>query len=74
MALTASREFVPNYGMGHITSICDEVGPAKKDGEALAESIENLVKLPLGTKLYLRVNWKDVQQRPAVWIFASTGS
>ncbi len=22
------------------------------------------MKLPLGTKLYLRVNWKDVQQRP----------
>ena len=36
----------------------------KKDGESLAQSIENLVKLPLGTKLYLRVNWKDVQQRP----------
>src|SRR5579864_2042363 len=64
MALTASREVVPNYGMGLITYICDEVGPAKKDGETLAQSIENVVKLPLGTKLYLRVNWKDVQQRP----------
>ena len=64
MALTPSREVVPNYGMGLITYVCDEVGPAHKDGEALAQSIENLVKLPLGTKLYLRVNWKDVQQRP----------
>jgi hypothetical protein len=64
MALTPSREVVPNYGMGLITYICDEVGPPKKDGETQAQSIENLVKLPLGTKLYLRVNWKDVQQRP----------
>jgi hypothetical protein len=64
MALTASRDVVPNYGMGCITYICDEVGPAKKDGESQAQSIENLVKIPLGTKLYLRVNWKDVQQRP----------
>lgn len=64
MALTASREVVPNYGMGCITYICDEVGPAKKDGESQAQSIENLVKIPVGTKLYLRVNWKDVQQRP----------
>src|SRR5690349_14391807 len=63
MALTPSREVVPNYGMGLITYICDEVGPARKDGESLAHSIENLVKLPLGTKLYLRVNWRDVQQR-----------
>jgi hypothetical protein len=64
MALTPSREVVPNYGMGMITYICDEVGPARKDGETLAQSIENLVKLPLGSKLYLRVNWKDVQQQP----------
>lgn len=64
MALTPSDEVVPNYGMGLITYVCDEVGPARKDGEALSQSIENLVKLSLGTKLYLRVNWKDVQQRP----------
>ncbi|HYM76384.1 MAG TPA: twin-arginine translocation signal domain-containing protein [Candidatus Dormibacteraeota bacterium] len=63
MALTASRDVVPNYGMGLITYVCDEVGPPKKDGESLAQSIENVVKLPLGSKLYLRVNWKDVQQR-----------
>jgi hypothetical protein len=63
MALTPSREVVPNYGMGLITYICDEVGPGRKEGETQAESIENLVKLPLGSKLYLRVNWKDVQQR-----------
>ena len=64
MALAPSQEIVPNYGMGLITYVCDEVGPAKKDGETLAQSIENLVKLPLGTKLHLRVNWKDMQQRP----------
>jgi hypothetical protein len=61
MALTASHDVVPNSGMGLITYVCDEVGPARKDGETLAQSIENVVKLPLGTKLYLRVNWKDVQ-------------
>jgi len=64
MATTPSAEVVPNPGMGLIVYLCDEVGPAHKDGEAMAESLENLAKLPLGTKLYLRVNWKDVQQRP----------
>jgi hypothetical protein len=35
--------------------------------------LEELVKFPLGSKLYLRVNWKDVQPRPgrlqpnAIW-------
>jgi hypothetical protein len=64
MATTPSEEIVPNYGMGLVTYVCDEVGPAHKDGESLAQSLENLVKLPLGSKLYIRVNWKDVQQRP----------
>src|SRR5436189_5850979 len=63
MALTPSREIVPNYGMGLITYVCDEVGPGKKDGETLAESIEKLVKVPLGTKLYIRVHSKDVQSK-----------
>ena len=31
MALTASRDVVPNYGMGLISYLCDEVGPAKKE-------------------------------------------
>jgi hypothetical protein len=64
MALTPSREVISNYGMGLITYVCDEVGPANKSGETMAQSIENMVQLPLGTKLYMRVNWKDVQRRP----------
>ena len=64
MATTPSEEIVANYGMGLITYVCDEVGPAHKEGETLAQSLENLVKLPLGSKLYIRVNWRDVQQRP----------
>jgi len=64
MATTPSEEVVPNYGMGLITYVCDEVGPAHKEGETLAQSLEKLVRLPLGSKLYIRVNWKDVQQRP----------
>jgi len=64
MATTPSDEIVPNYGMGLVIYLCDEVGPAGKPGESLEQSVENLVKLPLGSKLYIRVNWKDVQQRP----------
>ncbi|MDZ7261559.1 MAG: twin-arginine translocation signal domain-containing protein, partial [candidate division KSB1 bacterium] len=64
MATTPSSEVVPNFGMGLVTYVCDEVGPPKKDGESLAQSLENLAKLPLGNKLYIRLNWKDVQQRP----------
>jgi hypothetical protein len=64
MATTPSSDVVPNYGVGLVTYVCDEVGPPNKPGESLEKSIENLVRLPLGSKLYLRVNWKDVQQKP----------
>jgi hypothetical protein len=50
--------------MGLITYLCDEVGPPSKAGESLEKSLENLARFPLGTKMYLRVNWKDVQRRP----------
>ena len=64
MATTASKQVVPNFGMGLVTYLCDEVGPASRPGESLETSLEKLVKLSLGTKLYLRVNWKDVQRAP----------
>jgi hypothetical protein len=64
MALRPPRESVPNYRMGPITYVCEEVGPAKKDGEPMDQSIEKLVKIPLGTEFYIRVNWKNVQWQP----------
>lgn len=64
MATTASNDIIPGFGMGLITYLCDEVGPPTKPGETLAQSLENLARFTLGTKMYLRVNWKDVQRKP----------
>ena len=64
MALTPSEEVVPNYGMGLLTYLCDETGLLRKEGQTLESALEDLVRFPLGTKLYIRVNWKDVQKRP----------
>src|SRR5271157_5929299 len=64
MALTPSDEVVPNYGMGLITYLCDEVGLLKTTGQSEDAALEELAKIPLGTKLYIRLNWKDVQKRP----------
>jgi hypothetical protein len=59
MATTPSREIVPGFGMGLVTYLCDEVGPP-----ATRNAIEELAGLPIGTKLYVRLNWKDLQTRP----------
>lgn len=64
MTTTSASGKVPNFGMGMVTYICDEVGPPKVTGEDLRTSIEKLARLPLGDVLYLRVDWKDIQKEP----------
>ncbi|MGW8317243.1 MAG: hypothetical protein ACWGNV_16725, partial [Bacteroidales bacterium] len=55
---------VRNPGMGLVTYLCDEAGPPNVPGEPLEQSMEELAAFPLGDKLYLRVDWRDIQQRP----------
>jgi hypothetical protein len=64
MALTPSPEVVPNHGMGLVTYLCDEMGLLQPNGISLETALEDLARFPLGTNLYIRVNWKDIQQRP----------
>jgi len=64
MALTPSTEMVHNYGMGLVTYLCDEVELLRPGGITVETALEKLARFPLGTNLYIRVNWKDVQQRP----------
>ncbi len=64
MATTPSREIVPNYGMGLLAYVSGDIGPPRIPGERLEKSIEDLVALPFVQKVYLRPDWRDVQQRP----------
>lgn len=64
MATTPSKTPVSNVGMGMVTYICDEAGPPRVKGESLEKSIEKLAAFPLGDKLYLRVDWRDIQKSP----------
>lgn len=64
MATTPSKKRVPNYGMGLTTYLCDEAGPAKKENEPLAKSLEKLVAFSLTDVLYIRLDWRDIQSKP----------
>jgi len=64
MMTTPSKQVIPNFGMGLITYMCDEVGPPKKEGESLAQSLENLAQMTIGSKMYIRLDWKDLQKNP----------
>ncbi len=62
MITAPTKSFISNPGMGMVTYLCDEVGPPKGKEADLYKSLENLVKFPLGDKLYLRVDWRDIQK------------
>ncbi|MDZ7374451.1 MAG: hypothetical protein ONB23_10830 [candidate division KSB1 bacterium] len=64
MATTPSRDIVPNYGMGLTVYVSGDIGPPRIPGEPLEKSLEDLVKLPFAQKVYIRVNWRDVQKKP----------
>jgi hypothetical protein len=64
MATTPSEQMVHNYGMGLVTYLCDEMELLRPAGIGTGKALEELAKFSLGTNLYMRVNWKDVQQRP----------
>lgn len=64
MVTAPSKRQITNFGMGMVTYLCDEVGPPKVPYSDLYAALEGLVKWPLGTKLYLRVDWRDIQKRP----------
>lgn len=64
MTTVPSNRILKNVGMGLVIYVMDEVGPPKVKGQTLSETIEKLVKIPFGQKLYMRVNWKDLQKKP----------
>ena len=64
MATTTTEEVVPNFGRGLITYIAADMGTAEILGDNKPQAIEELVRLPLGQKLYIRPTWREIQQRP----------
>jgi hypothetical protein len=64
MVTTPSTEIVPNCGMGLVVYVSGDTGPPRLPGETLEKSLEDLVKIPLTQKIYIRPNWRDVQKNP----------
>ncbi len=63
MATTPSEDVVPNFGKGPVTYITGNMGLAEILGDDKLRAIEDLVRMPLGQKLYLRPTWREVQPR-----------
>lgn len=63
MVTSPSNVQISNFGMGMVTYMCDEVGPPKVQPGKLYDAMEALARWPLGDKLYLRVDWRDIQKQ-----------
>jgi hypothetical protein len=63
MVTSPSDAQISNFGMGMVTYMCDEKGPPKVLNEKLYNAMEALARWPLGDKLYLRVDWRDIQKQ-----------
>jgi len=62
-----SAEPVRNHGLGLIGYVWEENGPSlavRAGKETLEQHVEKLASLPFIDVLYIRCDWRDVQQRP----------
>ena len=50
-------------GMGLITYISGDFGAPHVPGESLETTLDKLFRFPLGTKVYIRPNWRHIQKR-----------
>jgi hypothetical protein len=64
MATTPSKEVVPNYGMGLTVYVSGDFWPPRTRGDSIEKYCEDLVKIPFASKIYIRLNWRDIQKQP----------
>ncbi len=63
MITTPSNKILKNFGMGLTVYISGDIGPPRIKGEKLEKSIEDLIKLPFVQKIYIRLNWREIQKQ-----------
>lgn len=74
MLTSPTDEYVSNPGMGYQVYALEEGGDIP--GQTEAEQIEKLVKLPFSDVIYIRTDWRIIQQRqgrldlPEMWKYA----
>ncbi|HET7442211.1 MAG TPA: hypothetical protein VFJ47_12985, partial [Terriglobales bacterium] len=64
MTTTPSEDVVPGYGKGLITYITADMGTEEIKSDNIPQAIEDLVRFPLGQKLYIRPTWREIQPQP----------
>ena len=61
---TPGKQLINCFGMGLTTYISGDLGAPHVAGESLETTIDKLFRFPLGTKVYIRPNWRHLQKHP----------
>ena len=64
MLTSPTDRYVPNPGMGYQVYSYEEGGTPKVPGQSEAQAIEKLLRLPFCDMVYMRTDWRVIQQRP----------
>jgi hypothetical protein len=64
MTTLPSAELVPNFGMGLTVYVSGDFWPPRTRGVPVEKYLEDLIRLPFAQKVYIRLNWRDLQKRP----------
>jgi hypothetical protein len=64
MTTAPSGEIVPNFGMGLTVYVSGDYWPPRTSGDSIEKYCEDLISLPFAQKIYIRLNWRDIQKQP----------
>jgi hypothetical protein len=64
MTTAPSGEIVPNFGMGLTVYVSGDYWPPRTGGDSIEKYCEDLIGLPFAQKIYIRLNWRDIQKQP----------
>lgn len=60
------KQLLNAFGMGLTTYVSGDYGAPRVPGESLETTIDKLFRYPLGTKAYIRPNWRHLQKKEGV--------
>ena len=64
MTTLPSDDVAPHFGMGLVNYILGDQLPKVKPGETMEQCIEAIAAIPMGSKLYIRPTWRQMQSQP----------
>lgn len=60
---TPGRQQINCFGMGLTSYISGDLGAPNIPGKTVEQAIDELFRIPLATKVYIRPNWRHIQKR-----------